>query len=93
MSASLPASTAGDDAITLYGPSGEDLMVVQGIVQEGTDVVVKGRAYGTMPLAARLTPEQARRIVKMLGLSIFPLLFKLLFGRSKPKSGAPSSPP
>jgi hypothetical protein len=82
-SSSPPTSPAEDAPVTLLGPSGEDLMVVRSIVREGTDVVIKGQAYGTMPLSARLRPEEARRVLKMLGLSIFPLLFTLLFRRSK----------
>ena len=84
-----PTAPVEDDTVTLYGPAGEDLMVVRTIAREGTDVVIKGQAYGTMPLSARLSPEQARRILKMLGLSIFPLLFTLLFRRSKPRSPPP----
>ena len=82
--AASSSATADGDTVTLYGPAGEDLMIIRTIVREGSDLVVKGQAYGTLPLTAKLRPEQARRILKMLGLSIFPLLFTVLFGRSKP---------
>jgi len=78
-----------DQTITLYGPAGEDLMTIRSIAREGDELVVKGQAYGTMPLTAKLRPEQARRIFRMLGLSVFPLLFTFLFRRSKPRD-APS---
>ena len=91
--ANSPTPSDTDDTITLYGPAGEDLMVVRTIARDGTDVVIKGQAYGTMPLTARLRPEQARRLLKMLGLSIFPMLFTLLFRRSKPGALPPDSRP
>jgi hypothetical protein len=78
-----------DHTVTLYGPAGEDLMTIRTIALEGTELVVKGQAYGTMPLTAKLQPEQARRILKMLGLSVFPMLFTFLFRRSKPKTAPP----
>lgn len=64
-------------------------MTIRTIELEGTELVVKGQAYGTMPLTAKLQPEQARRILKMLGLSVFPLLFTFLFRRSRPKTAPP----
>ena len=86
---SAAAAPADDHTVTLYGPAGEDLMTIRTIALEGTELVVKGQAYGTMPLTAKLQPEQARRILKMLGLSLFPLLFTFLFRRSKPKAAPP----
>jgi hypothetical protein len=83
------AAPADDHTVTLYGPAGEDLMTIRTIALEGNELVVKGQAYGTMPLTAKLQPEQARRIVRMLGLSLFPLLFTFLFRRSRPKGAPP----
>ena len=88
-STALPRAPVDDQTITLYGPAGEDLMTIRSIAREGDELVVKGQAYGTMPLTAKLRPEQARRIFRMLGLSVFPLLFTFLFRRSKPRD-APS---
>jgi hypothetical protein len=85
----VPRAPVDDQTITLYGPAGEDLMTIRSIAREGAELVVKGQAYGTMPLTAKLRPEQARRILRMLGLSVFPLLFTFLFRRSKPRD-APS---
>lgn len=47
-------------------------------------MVVKGQAYGTMPLTATLRPEQARRMFKLLKLPLIPFLVSFLFRRSKP---------
>ncbi len=77
------AAAPDDNSVTLYGPANEDLMVIRSIEREGNSVVVKGRAYGTMPLSATLRPEQARRIFKLLKLSLLPFLIGFLFRRSK----------
>jgi hypothetical protein len=72
-----------DGSVTLYGPADEDLLVIRSIERDGNSVVVKGHAYGTMPLSATLRPEQARRIFKLLRLSLLPFLIGFLFRRSK----------
>lgn len=77
----LPA--AADDSVTLYGPANEDLLVISAIEREGNSVVVKGQAYGTMPLSATLRPEQARRVFKLLKWPLIPFLLSFLFRRSK----------
>jgi hypothetical protein len=67
-------------------------MTIRTIALEGTELVIKGQAYGTMPLTAKLQPEQARRILRMLGFSLIPLLFTFLFRRSKPNGDKPQFP-
>src|SRR3984893_4632101 len=76
-------AAAADDTVTLYGPANEDLLVIHAIEREGNSVVVKGQAYGTMPLSASLRPEQARRVFKLLKWSLIPFLLSFLFRRSK----------
>jgi phytoene dehydrogenase-like protein len=76
-------AAAADDTVTLYGPANEDLLVIRAIEREGNSVVVKGQAYGTMPLSATLRPEQARRVFKLLKWSLVPFLLSFLFRRSK----------
>jgi len=80
------AASAGDHTVTLYGPADEDLMTIRTIGREGDDLVVKGQVYGTMPMTAKLRPEQARRLFRMLGFSLVPLLFTFLFRRSRTRA-------
>jgi phytoene dehydrogenase-like protein len=72
-----------DGGVTLYGPANEDLLTIRTIERDGNALVVKGQAYGTMPLSATLRPEQARRIFKLLKLSLIPFLISFLFRGSK----------
>jgi phytoene dehydrogenase-like protein len=89
---SLPAATAATaqaapNGVTLYGPASEELMTVRSIEREGDDLVVKGHAYGTMPVTLLIGPQQARRLFKLLRISLLPFLISFLFRRGKP--GAP----
>jgi hypothetical protein len=83
------AAASDDHAVTLYGSADEDLMKIRTIEREGDDLVVKGQAYGSIPLTAKLRPEQARRMLKLLSFSLVPFLFTFLFRRSKTKSASP----
>ncbi len=80
------AAMSDEHTVTLYGSADEDLMTIRTIEREGDDLVVKGQAYGSIPLTAKLRPEQARRMLKLLGFSLVPFLFTFLFRRSKTKS-------
>jgi hypothetical protein len=75
------AAPAGDRAV-LYGPANEELLVIRSVEREGDGVVVKGEAFGTLPLAATLRPAQARRLLKMVKFSWLPVLLRIWFGRS-----------
>jgi phytoene dehydrogenase-like protein len=81
--AAVGAAAAISSSVTLYGPADEDLLVIRAIEREGNALVVKGQAYGTMPLSASLRPEQARRLFKLLKWSMIPFLVSFLFRRSK----------
>jgi hypothetical protein len=78
-----PAASADDGSVTLHGPAGEDLLLIRSIEREGNSVVLKGQAYGTMPLSATLRPEQARRLFGLLKPALIPFLISFLFRRSK----------
>jgi phytoene dehydrogenase-like protein len=71
------------ETVTLYGPSNEDLLVISSIEREGNSLVVKGQAYGTMPLSAALRPEEARRLFTLVKWPLVPFLVSFLFRRSR----------
>jgi hypothetical protein len=49
----------------LVGPDKSELMTVSALERDGDDLVIKGKVFGTMPMTARLTPEQARAALKL----------------------------
>ena len=52
----------------LVGPDKSELMTVSALERDGDDLVIKGKVFGTMPMTARLTPDQARAAFKLLNL-------------------------
>jgi hypothetical protein len=41
-------------------------MTVKDITRDGDALVIKGKLFGTMPVTARLTPEEARKGLRMV---------------------------
>ncbi|WP_114240617.1 NAD(P)/FAD-dependent oxidoreductase [Dyella sp. C9] len=78
-----PREQAAPATATLFGPGDEDLMTIRSVAREGDELVVKGQAFGAMPLVAKLRPEEARRIFKLLNLRTLWFLLSMLFRRSK----------
>ena len=50
----------------IYSADKSELMQVSKIERQGHDLVLKGKVFGTMPMSATLTPEQARAFMKLL---------------------------
>ena len=44
----------------IYAADKSELMQVTKVERQGDNLVLKGKVFGTMPMAATLTPEQAR---------------------------------
>jgi hypothetical protein len=58
-----------------------ELMTVSALERDGNDLVIKGKVFGTMPMTARLTPEQARAAFKLVNLRTMLFLLTLPFRR------------
>jgi hypothetical protein len=52
----------------LTGPDKSELMTVSALERDGHDLLIKGKVFGSMPMTARLTPDQARAAFKLLDL-------------------------
>jgi len=52
--------------VKIYAADKSELMQISKIERQGTDLVLKGKVFGTMPMAATLTPEEARNFRKLL---------------------------
>jgi hypothetical protein len=62
-----------------------ELMQVSRIERKGNDLVLKGKVYGTMPMSATLTPEQARAALKLLSPGLILFLITLPFRKGEKK--------
>jgi hypothetical protein len=67
----------------IYAADKSELMQVSKIERKGNDLVLKGKVYGTMPMTATLTPEQARAALKLLSPKLILFLLTLPFRSSK----------
>ncbi|MFS8607357.1 MAG: hypothetical protein LOD94_05110 [Gammaproteobacteria bacterium] len=57
-------------------------MEIQSLERSGNELVIKGKVFGTMPITARLKPEQARKGLKLLRPRLVLFLLSMLFRRS-----------
>ena len=63
----------------LYSPDKSELMDVGSIERDGSDLVIKGKVFGAMPMTARLRPEEARKALKLVDLKIALFILSLPF--------------
>ena len=67
----------------IYAADKSELMQVSKIERKGNDLVLKGKVFGTMPMSATLTPEQARAAFKLLSVQLVLFLITMPFRKSK----------
>jgi len=68
--------------MNLFGPDGNVMMSISAIERDGSDLIVKGKVFGAMPLSARVRPAEARKLLRLLGWR------KLIFLISLPLRGS-----
>jgi hypothetical protein len=52
--------------VKVYGADGQEMMTVSAIERDGAELLVKGKIFGTMPLTARLKPQDARAAMRLM---------------------------
>jgi hypothetical protein len=67
--------------VKLTGPDKGELMTVSAIERDGNDLIIRGKVFGTMPMTARLTPDQARAAFKLLSFRTVLFVLTLPFRR------------
>jgi len=63
----------------IYAADKSELMQVSKIERQGDNLVLKGKVFGTMPMSATLTPEEARNVRKLLTPKLVWFLLTLPF--------------
>lgn len=71
----------------IYDAHGMALMSVKRLERDGNDLVIRGKIFDAMPIAARLTPEDARAALRLLDLKTILFLITLLFRPASKKAG------
>jgi len=70
----------------IYSQDGSELMDVSAIERDGDKLVVKGKIFQSMPMTAKLTPEEARKGMKLMSFSTWLFLLLMPF-RTSTKAG------
>lgn len=65
----------------LYSPDNSELMQVCSIERDGNKLLIKGTAFGAMPITAQLRASEARQALKLLNVKTFLFLLTMLFRR------------
>lgn len=65
----------------IYGQDNSELMQVTSLEREGDKLVMKGKVFGSMPMTAKLTPQEARNALKLLNFRLIVFLATFLFRR------------
>ncbi|HKT72075.1 MAG TPA: hypothetical protein VJQ47_04245 [Steroidobacteraceae bacterium] len=66
----------------IYGADDKELMLVTAIDRDGGSLVVKGKIFGTMPIAMKIPPQTVRSALRMISLRTLLFTISLLFRRS-----------
>ena len=48
----------------ILGADNKELIAISAIERDGAELVLRGKIFGTLPMSARVTPEEARRGLK-----------------------------
>jgi len=52
--------------VKIFGPDNQELIAISAIERDGAELVLRGKILGTLPMSARIRPEEARRGLRML---------------------------
>lgn len=57
----------------------KELMAIRKIERDGSQLVIRGKIFGAMPMVAKLTPDQARAALKLLDAKTMLFIVSMLF--------------
>lgn len=69
----------------LFDTNNSELMAISALERDDGDLVIKGKIYGAMPMKARLRPDDARALLKVLNFRIVLFILTLPFRRGQSK--------
>jgi hypothetical protein len=58
-----------------------ELMTVRTIERDGSNLIVRGKIFGAMPMVAKVSPKEARAALKLLDAKTIWFLLTILFRR------------
>ncbi len=69
----------------IYGQDNSELMQVTLLERDGNALVMKGKVFGSMPMTAKLTPQEGRNALKLLNFKLIAFLLTFLFRKESPQ--------
>jgi len=69
--------------VKIFGPDNQELIAISAIERDGVELVLRGKILGTLPMSARIRPEEARRGLKLLDWRTAIFVLSLLWRRAR----------
>jgi hypothetical protein len=72
-----------DGAMKIFDADDREMMRITSVSREGSQLVIQGMIFGSMPLTAKLRPEEARAAFRLMDLRTTWFLLTLLLRRRR----------
>jgi len=69
--------------VRIFGADNKEIMAISVIERDGRELVLRGKIFGTLPMTARVRPEEVRRALKLLNWRTALFLLSLPFRRER----------
>jgi hypothetical protein len=63
----------------IYDATDGELMQVRSIERDGSNLVIRGKIFGAMPMVAKVAPAEARAALKLMNFKMILFIISLLF--------------
>ncbi|HUN28133.1 MAG TPA: hypothetical protein VMU67_17685 [Steroidobacteraceae bacterium] len=67
----------------LYDQNGGELMRIESLERDGSELIIRGKVFGAMPLTARLRPEETRALWRLLNTRTLLFVLTMPFRRRR----------
>ena len=67
----------------IFGADNKEMIAISAIERDGRELVLRGKIFGTMPMTARLRPEEVRQALKLLNWRTALFLLSLPLRRAR----------
>ena len=71
----------------IFGPDNQELIAISAIERDGAELVLRGKIFGTLPMSARIRPEEARRGLKLFDWRTAVFALSLPWRRARSSQG------
>jgi hypothetical protein len=69
--------------LKIFGADNKEMIAISAIERDGRELVLRGKIFGTMPMTARIRPEEVRSGLKLLNWRTALFLLSLAFRRAR----------